>query len=100
MTHQQINDLTEHNVDVERLEKLKRKQTPKTKAQRLKGFFWILVSVGFICQFLSALLASSGVLYYLSQKLNSAGIIVGFNDGYFYVFYETNDHCNVQAHRI
>jgi hypothetical protein len=77
MTHQEINDLTEHNVNVDRLEKLQRKQTPKTRAQRLKGFFWLLVGVGFICQFLSALLASSGVLYYLSQKLNTAGIIVG-----------------------
>lgn len=77
MTHHEINELTKYKVDVKRLKKLKRKQEAKSKTQRLRGFFWLLVVVGFICQVLSALLASTGILYFLSQRLNSAGIIVG-----------------------
>jgi hypothetical protein len=49
--HNHINDLTQLHVDSKRIERLKRKQTPKTKAQRLKGFFIVLVVVGFICHF-------------------------------------------------
>lgn len=76
MLHNEINDLTQYEVNTKRLQRLERKQRPKTKAQRLKGFFIVLMAVGLLCQFLSALLASSGVFHYLSLKLNSNGFIL------------------------
>lgn len=74
--HQQVNDLTALEIDKERIEQLQRKQQPKTKVQRMKGFFIVLFVTGVLCQFLSALLASSGVLHYVSTKLNSNGLII------------------------
>src|SRR6056300_722427 len=74
--HQRVNDLTALEIDKERIEQLQRKQAPKTKVQRMKGFFNILFITGVLCQFLSALLASSGVLHYVSEHLNNNGLII------------------------
>jgi hypothetical protein len=46
--HQEINEITAYQVDSKRIEQLERKQRPKTKVQRLKGFFTILFVTGVI----------------------------------------------------
>ena len=73
--HHKINENVEYQVNVKRLEALERKQRPKTKVQRLRGFFIVLTVLGVICQFVSALLASAGVLHHVNTKLNAAGFI-------------------------
>jgi len=74
--HEEINKNLDYQVNEERIKRLELKQTPKTKIQRLRGFFILLVGIGVICQFISALLASSGVMYYLSTKLNDNGLVI------------------------
>lgn len=76
LDHRLINQLVDYEVDEERLKKLEREQRPKTKIQRMKIFFKIFSFLGVLCQFLSALLSSTGAMYWLSQKLNSNGIII------------------------
>jgi len=74
--HEEINKNLEYKINEERIKRLELKHTPKTKIQRIRGFFLLLVGIGFVCQFISALLASSGVMYYLSTKLNDNGLII------------------------
>ena len=96
--HNEINDLTQYEVDTRRIQRLERKQKPKTKAQRLKGFFIVLVAVGFICQFLSAVLASSGVYHYLSMKLNSNGFILSITSICILLFIEGSKRFTLESY--
>jgi hypothetical protein len=98
MTTNEINELTEFRVNEKRIERLKRKQAPKTRAQRLKGFFVVLVVVGFICQFLSAVLSSSGVFHYLSTKLNSNGLILSITSICILLFIEGSKRFTLESY--
>ena len=76
MNHHQINEETKISIDLKKHEARKRKFAPKTKAQRLKGTFYILSAVWLLCQFCSAALASTGVLHYAATKFNNNGFLI------------------------
>ena len=77
-THQLVNQLAEVEINTKRIEQLQIKHTPKTKSQRLLGFFLTLLWLGIVCQLASALFSSTGVMYYLSTKLNQNGTLISF----------------------
>ena len=77
-THQLVNQLAEVEINTKRIEQLQIKHTPKTKSQRLWGFFLTLLWLGIVCQLASALFSSTGVMYYLSTKLNQNGTLISF----------------------
>ena len=76
MDHHKINEETKVAIDLKKHEARKRKFAPKTKAQRLKGTFYILSAVWLLCQFCSAALASTGVLHYAATKFNNNGFLI------------------------
>ena len=76
MDHHKINEETKVSIDLKKHEARKRKFAPKTKAQRLKGTFYILSAVWLLCQFCSAALASTGVLHYAATKFNNNGFLI------------------------
>lgn len=74
--HLQINELLDSDLNADRIKKLEAKQKPKTKVQRLRGVYWLLLSFGGLSQLLGVVLASTGVMYYLSTKLSSNGFFL------------------------
>lgn len=77
ISHHDINEETQFQVNKERHEAKKRKFRPKTKVQRLKGVFYILTAVWVVCQGISALLASTGFYHLAATNLNGNSFLSG-----------------------
>lgn len=76
MVHHNINQEVELQINLKKHEKRKRQYKPKTKIQRLKSFFYIASSIGIFLQAVSCILASTGVINFVSMFLNSNGLII------------------------
>lgn len=71
ISHHDINKATKFKVDQKKHEAKKRKFEPKTKNQRLKPVFYILTATWLLCQFGSALMASTGFIHLAITQLNN-----------------------------
>ena len=70
--HLEINALTNDTLDRDLLESLAYSQRPKTKAERQKPIYYAMVAIGWFCQLISFVLASSGVLFQLVSNFKSS----------------------------
>ena len=72
MEHIQTNKKTQEQINRGMIERLSLQQRPKTKAERQKPIYYTMLLVGFFCQVVSFVLASSGVLFLLVENFNSS----------------------------
>ncbi len=72
MEHIQTNKKTQEQINRGMIERLSLQQRPKTKAERQKPIYYTMLLVGFFCQIVSFVLASSGVLFLLVENFNSS----------------------------
>jgi len=72
MEHIQTNKKTEEQINRGMIERLSLQQRPKTKAERQKPIYYTMLLIGFFCQVVSFVLASSGVLFLLVENFNSS----------------------------
>ena len=72
MEHIQTNRKTQEQINRGMIERLSMQQRPKTKAERQKPVYYTMLLIGFFCQVVSFVLASSGVLFLLVENFNSS----------------------------
>ena len=72
MEHIQTNKKTAEQINSRMIERLSLQQRPKTKAERQKPIYYTMLLIGFFCQVVSFVLASSGVLFLLVENFNSS----------------------------
>ena len=76
MEHQKINQLAQETLDSNFADSLALKHVPKTSAQRTKPFYHLLTWVGYFAQIISFTLASSGMLYLITNNMGLNGSIL------------------------
>jgi len=72
-THHDINNAVLLEFNEKRIEKLKAKQQPKTKIDRQRSFYYLLLVVAILCELVDCILTFSGIIHFSANRLSDNG---------------------------
>jgi uncharacterized membrane protein YiaA len=75
-THHDINNDVILEINEKRIDKLQRKQVPKTAIERQKGFYWFLFVTAIVCEAIDCVFTMAGFIQFAQDKLNDNGYIL------------------------
>jgi hypothetical protein len=75
-THHDINQAVLLEYNQKRIDKLERKQQPKTQIDRQRSFYYLLLVVAVVCELVDCILTFSGIIHFSSERLSDKGFIL------------------------
>ena len=76
ITHHDINNDVLLKINEKRINRLERKQQPKTLVERQRPFYLLLLATAVICEIVDCTLTFSGIIHFATTYLNDNGFLI------------------------